>query len=155
MAGAVDEVRNALDAIIAERGEEMSELQVGDGEEPHYVAGGSTGFIVKDLKGKEADKPVYRIDSGVLQMVHALIEIGKHVAMELGQWTDRKRFFEVEDDDIVRPDLNKLTDEKMAEFTRLSKRRPQARRCSERLSACANFSLTLKGTRLPRRERQL
>ena len=29
-----------------------------------YVAGGSTGFIMKDLRGKHADYTVYRIDPG-------------------------------------------------------------------------------------------
>jgi hypothetical protein len=115
-----DETRDALDAIIGERGEEMSGLQAraeGD-EELHYVAGGSTGYIVRDYKGREANVPVYRVDSGIVQLLHVLLDIGKRVAMELGQWEGKRRFIE-DDDNIVRPDLDKLTDEEAAEFERL------------------------------------
>lgn len=114
-----EEVRNALDLIIGERGEELGREQV-DGEgRITYVAGGSTGFIMKDLRGKHADRTVYRIDPGILKLLHVLLDIGQRVAMELGQWTDSKRFSELEDEDIVRPDLDKLTDEEMEVFTRL------------------------------------
>ena len=114
-----EETRDALDAIIGERGEEMSGLQTcGEGDqEPHYVAGGSTGYIVREYKGKEANVPVYRIDPGIVQLLHVLLDIGKRAAMELGQWEGPRSL--IEDPDLVRPDLNKLTDEEMAVFERL------------------------------------
>jgi hypothetical protein len=115
-----EETRDALDAIIAERGEEMSGLQArGEGdEELHYVAGGSTGYIVTDYKGREANVPVYRIDSGIVQLLRVLLDIGKRAAMELGQWEGKRRLIE-DDDDIVCPDLDKLTDEENVIFERL------------------------------------
>jgi hypothetical protein len=121
-----EETRDALDAIIGERGEEMSGLQArGEGDqEPDYVAGGSTGYIVRDYKGKEANVPIYRVDSGIVQLLHVLLDIGKRAAMELGQWEGKRQFIQ-DDDDIVRPDLDKLTDEENVIFERLfNKARP-------------------------------
>jgi hypothetical protein len=110
-----EETRNALDAILGERGEEYRELQTGD--DPHYIAGGSTGWMVKDLKGKEADKPVYRIDPAVIQMHNLLLAYGRRAAIEKGDWIGKREL--LEDEDIVRPDLNKLNDAEMKEFERL------------------------------------
>ena len=42
---------------ISSRGADMAE-----------VPGGSTGLLARDMKGKEADTPVYRIDPGVVWM---------------------------------------------------------------------------------------
>jgi hypothetical protein len=97
-----DEVRDALDAILAERGEELAT----------EVAGGATGFIRKEIKGKDADVPVYRIDEGILRMYSTLLEIGKRAAEETGQWSekpeDRARK-EKEHANKLKPDLSKLT----------------------------------------------
>ena len=30
------------------------------------VPGGATGLLIKDYKGKDADQPVYKVDSGLL-----------------------------------------------------------------------------------------
>jgi hypothetical protein len=73
-----DEMRDALDAILAERGEELAT----------EVAGGATGFLRKELKGLLGD-PVYRIDEGILRMYSTLLEIGRRAAEETGQWTEK------------------------------------------------------------------
>jgi hypothetical protein len=77
------------------------------------------------LKGKEADKPVYRVDSGLVQLYNLLLAISKRVAVEMGQWTGKRRL--LDDENIVRPDLNKLTEEENRIFERLfNKAAPRA-----------------------------
>jgi hypothetical protein len=70
------------------------------------VAGGSTGFICREFKGKHADVAVYRIDQGLLRMLHALLEVGRRAAEEMGQWNEK-----LISPAPVRPDLSKLTTE--------------------------------------------
>ena len=108
-----DEIRDALDAILIERGYELGEYV---DPETGAVAGGSTGFIVRDYKGKDADVPVYRIDPGILSMVRGLLEVAKRAAQELGQW-NQKHLHILEEEE--QPDLTKLTDEELQTWLRL------------------------------------
>jgi hypothetical protein len=121
-----EEIRNGLDLILGERGEYYREqVQAEDGEEPVYVPGGSSGLIVKDLKGKDADKPVYRIDPGVLRLYDLLLAYGRRAAIEKGDWIGKRQL--IEDEDIVRPDLDKLNEAELKEFERLfNKAAPKA-----------------------------
>jgi hypothetical protein len=47
------------------------------------IPGGDTGMIVKDLKGRNADQPVYKFDAA---LVAELCRHEKQAAEELGQW---------------------------------------------------------------------
>ena len=47
------------------------------------VPGGSTGLFRKDYKGKEADTPVYKVDTGLLAELRALEQ---QAAEELAKW---------------------------------------------------------------------
>lgn len=62
--------------LIDDRAEEM-------GEE---VAGGNTGLLVRDYKGKDADQPVYKVDTATLK---ELREYLKQIAIEIGDWTEK------------------------------------------------------------------
>jgi hypothetical protein len=108
-----DEIRNTLDAIIVERGEQLGGES--EGAEDGHVAGGSTGFIALDYKGKNADVPVYRIDPGIPKLLQVLLDIGKRVAMELGQWEGKRG----PNENLVRPDFSKLTDEELELWMKL------------------------------------
>lgn len=63
--------------LIEARGEEMA----------NEVAGGATGLLVRDWKGKDCDVAVYRFDAGLLK---ELREHEKQAAIELGQWTEKQ-----------------------------------------------------------------
>jgi hypothetical protein len=56
-----ERLRNALYELLDQRGAEMAE-----------IPGGGTGLLVKDYKGKEADRLVTRIDPGVVAMAAEL-----------------------------------------------------------------------------------
>lgn len=49
-------------------------------------AGGETGLLCVDFKGRDADRPVYRVDVGSLK---ELRETMRQAAIELGQWEER------------------------------------------------------------------
>jgi hypothetical protein len=61
-----------LQRVINERAVEM------DGE----IAGGGTGLLVRDYKGKNADRAVYKVDTGLLD---ELRQHERQAAEELGQ----------------------------------------------------------------------
>lgn len=60
-----------------------------DDEHDSMIAGGTTGLLVKDYKGKDADQPVYKVDTGWLAEIRAH---EKQAAEELGQWTEKREF---------------------------------------------------------------
>lgn len=64
-------------ALIEARGAEMT------GE----IAGGETGLLARDYKGKEADIAVYRFDAALMK---ELREHEKQTAIELGEWTEKQ-----------------------------------------------------------------
>jgi hypothetical protein len=51
------------------------------------VPGGTTGLLVKDYKGKDADQPVYKVDTRLLAELRAH---EKQAAEELGQWSEKQ-----------------------------------------------------------------
>lgn len=73
------ERHEALQQIVRERGELMRD-DVESG-------GGSTGYIVKDYKGKDADRTIYKVDTGLLKEFR---DLEREIAIELGQWAERK-----------------------------------------------------------------
>jgi hypothetical protein len=72
---AIQDRHDRMMRIVTERGDEMAE----------EVAGGSSGFLVRDYKGKNADTPVYKFDSA---LAGELREHEKHIAIELGEWQE-------------------------------------------------------------------
>ena len=50
------------------------------------LPGGASGMLVRDSKGKEADRLVTRIDPGVVSLVAELSGHERQAAEELGQW---------------------------------------------------------------------
>ncbi|MEN6537690.1 MAG: hypothetical protein ABFD89_28820 [Bryobacteraceae bacterium] len=71
----LEDRRRRMRLIIEERGVEMA------GE----CAGGASGLLARDYKGKDATTPVYKVDTGLLS---ELREHEKQAAQELGQWQD-------------------------------------------------------------------
>ena len=112
-----EQTRDTLDSIIAERAEEMGGLQSDDGAEPHYVAGGSTGFIMKDYKGKNAEVVVYRVDAGIIQLMRVLLDIGKRAAMELGQWQHKEAISLADEEE--EPDISGFSPEELKTWQQL------------------------------------
>ena len=53
------------------------------------LPGGTSGLLVRDCKGKEADRLVTRIDPGLLSLVAELRGHERQGAEELGQWKTR------------------------------------------------------------------
>ena len=51
------------------------------------VPGGTTGLLVKDYKGKDADTLVYKVDTGLLA---ELRNHEKQAAEELRQWSEKR-----------------------------------------------------------------
>jgi hypothetical protein len=49
--------------------------------------GGATGLLLKDYKGKDADQPVYKVDTRLLAELRAH---EKQAAEELGQWSEKR-----------------------------------------------------------------
>jgi hypothetical protein len=70
-----DRLRAGLDLILDQRGADMAE-----------VPGGASGLLVRDSKGKEADRLVTRIDPGVISLVAELRGHERQEAEELGPW---------------------------------------------------------------------
>jgi hypothetical protein len=124
-----DEIREAIDSIIAERGEEFSEPQDNvppDGirvSQPDNVAGGSTGFIVKEYKGLEADVTVYKVDRDLIGLYRLLLDYGRRAAQELGQWKHKRpvALEELEEDDEMF-DVSLLTIEEREAWSRLTRK---------------------------------
>jgi hypothetical protein len=71
----LDDRRRRMKLIIEERAAEMA------GECP----GGASGLLARDYKGKDADRTIYKVDTGLLS---ELREHEKQAAQELGQWQD-------------------------------------------------------------------
>jgi hypothetical protein len=65
-----------IDKLFDARSKEM------DGE----IAGGDTGLLVRDYKGKDADRAVYSFDAALVREER---ELQKYVSQELGQWTEK------------------------------------------------------------------
>ena len=76
---------NLLHQVFAERAAHYR--AGGDDEYDKAIPGGTTGLLVKDFKGKDADRPVYKIDTATLAELRA---IEKQAAEELGQWTEKQ-----------------------------------------------------------------
>ena len=72
-----DRMRTGLDLLLTERGAEMSE-----------TAGGASGLLMVDYKGKES-MPVYRVDTGVVSLMTELRAHEQQAATELEQWKTR------------------------------------------------------------------
>lgn len=73
------ERHEALQKIVRERGLLLGEVA--------GAAGGSTGYIVQDWKGKDADIPVYKVDAALLKEFR---DLEREIAIELSQWAERK-----------------------------------------------------------------
>ena len=52
------------------------------------VPGGTTGLLVKTYKGKDGDSAVYRFDAALVEQMNATC---KQVAIEIGQWTEKRQ----------------------------------------------------------------
>lgn len=72
---ALQDRHDRLKLIVDERGAEMAT------ETP----GGASGFLTRDYKGKDADRAIYKLDTGLLAEFR---EHEKQVAQELGQWQE-------------------------------------------------------------------
>lgn len=72
---AIQDRHDRMMRIVQERGDEMAS----------EVAGGSSGFLIRDYKGKDADRAVYKFDAA---LAGELREHEKHIAIELGQWQE-------------------------------------------------------------------
>jgi hypothetical protein len=70
-----DSLRAGLDLILQQRGADMAD-----------VPGGASGLLVRDYKGKEADRLVSRIDPGVVSLLAELRGHERQAAEELEQW---------------------------------------------------------------------
>lgn len=67
-----------MDALIEARGAKMAETQ--------EIEGGETGLLVRDYKGKDADRAVYSFDAA---LVREMRDHEKQAAIELGEWTEK------------------------------------------------------------------
>lgn len=72
---ALQDRHDRLNLIVNERGAEMAT------ETP----GGASGFLTRDYKGKDADRAIYKLDTGLLSEFR---EHEKQVAQEMGQWNE-------------------------------------------------------------------
>src|SRR5450432_773201 len=72
-----DRMRTGLNLLLTERGAVMSE-----------TAGGASGLLMVDYKGKES-MPVYRVDTGVVSLMTELRAHERQAAEELDQWKIR------------------------------------------------------------------
>jgi hypothetical protein len=74
--GILQDLVDRMRKVIEERGAEMAD-----------VPGGSSGLLVKTYKGKEAATAVYRFDAALVEQINATC---KQVAIETGQWTEKR-----------------------------------------------------------------
>jgi len=51
------------------------------------IPGGNTGLLVRDYKGRNADKPVYKADTALMAEMRAT---ERQAAEEMGQWVERR-----------------------------------------------------------------
>ena len=72
---ALEDRRRRLDLVMRQRGLEMA----------NECAGGESGLLVRDFKGKDASQVVYKVDTGLLAEQR---EHDKQIAQELGQWQE-------------------------------------------------------------------
>jgi phage terminase small subunit len=77
--------RNARIQALQTRWEKMRQVieERGASEEYSSVPGGTTGLLTKDYKGKQADTPVYKVDTALLAELRAH---ERQAAEELCQW---------------------------------------------------------------------
>ena len=73
--GILQDLVDWMRKVIEERGAEMAD-----------VPGGSSGLLVKTYKGKDAATAVYKFDA----LVKGLRETCKQVAIEIGQWAEKR-----------------------------------------------------------------
>jgi hypothetical protein len=64
------------------------------------TAGGETGLIVRDYKGKDADRPIYKYDAALIREMRGLLD---DIAREIG---DRRTKIDM----TTKVDVTKLTD---------------------------------------------
>jgi len=69
--------RSLLKQIIAERGADISMQD---------VPGGKTGLLIREYRG-QSELPVYKLDATLLK---ELRDLEREIAIELGQWTEKK-----------------------------------------------------------------
>ncbi len=106
----------ATDIILQERGAQLTEEGVDPKEDP-YVGGARTGYITRDYRGKDADRPVYQFDNPLFR---ARLALREQLAKELGQWTERTKNEGVSVTvDLTREALGKLSNEELAQYEAL------------------------------------
>lgn len=84
------ERHDLLRQVIAERGEE-AEMQ--------NIPGGKTGLLVREYKGSDF-RPVYKVDTGTLKEMR---DLEREIAIELGQWTEKKELTGAGGADLLDP----------------------------------------------------
>jgi hypothetical protein len=93
----------ATSTILQERAAELA-----------HISGGKTGYIVRDYKGKDVDRPVYSFDVALFRERRAIRE---QLAKELGQWAERTRLdATVSAVEVTRDALRKLSHEELLEY---------------------------------------
>ena len=79
--------RNARVGLLQDLVDRMRRVMEERGAEMADVPGGSSGLLVKTYKGKDADTAVYRFDAALVEQINATC---KQVAIETGQWTEKR-----------------------------------------------------------------
>ena len=75
----VQELQDLLDrarALIEARAVELKD-----------IPGGETGLLCRDLKGRNADQPVYKADVSLMAEIRGVM---RQAAEELGQWVEKR-----------------------------------------------------------------
>jgi hypothetical protein len=82
--------RNARVQALQDRWDRLRQVIDERAASPDFagVPGGTTGLLMKDYKGKDADTPVYKVDAGLLA---ELRNHEKQAAEELGQWGEKRQ----------------------------------------------------------------
>jgi len=85
--GAEIGIRNARVAKLQDRWDRLHRIILERAADPAMadIPGGTTGLILKDFKGKDANEPIYRVDVGLCQEMRFT---EKQAAQELGQWSE-------------------------------------------------------------------
>lgn len=80
-------IRNARIAALQDRWERQKRIILERAADPSManVPGGTTGLILRDFKGKDANQEIFRFDAGLCQEMRAT---EKQAAQELGQWSE-------------------------------------------------------------------
>jgi gas vesicle protein len=74
-------------ALVEARAKDLGKPRTDDdGEETEEIAGGGTGLLVRDNKGKDW-RPVYKFDAALLREFREYL---KQAAIELGEWTEKR-----------------------------------------------------------------